>query len=155
MFLFLRSNCLIEWIQLSYKRLLYHFELFGMACDPWPPRRKFTSADANGTRDIGEFRHVKISARWNFGHYFGPMHCHGWPTPMWHATTDQFRRRQEGLWPVTAEQFEMVQYSTLVLLNSHFVSFRKRSFSRSRAKTCFVFAVRVVSSGAKRKMSSI
>ena len=35
--------------------ILYHFELFGMACDPWPLRRNFTSADACVIRDIAKY----------------------------------------------------------------------------------------------------
>ena len=38
--------------------VLYHFELFGMACDLWPLRQNFTSAEASVTRDSGQ-----ISAR--------------------------------------------------------------------------------------------
>ena len=56
-----RSKRKVKFWQ-SASMLLNHFELFGMGCDPWLLRRNFTSADASGTRDMGQ-----ISTCQNFG----------------------------------------------------------------------------------------
>ena len=85
--------------------LLYNFELFSMACDLWPLRRNFASADASGTRDMDEFW---LSACSNFGHLFSCF----WNFFVTYymsqlanisVTRDNnwFWRQQEGPWPVT------------------------------------------------------
>ena len=47
------------------------------------------------------------------------------------------------------------RYSTFGLLNSHFLGFRNKSFSCNQTRNLLVFSVKVVSSGVKRKISSI
>ena len=71
----------LPYVEILIFLVLYHFELFGMACDPWPLRRNFTSADASGTRDTNGFW---ISARLNFGlefSHFLEFLCHACVTP--------------------------------------------------------------------------
>ena len=95
---------LLSWKISVLESILYHFELFGMACDPWPPRRNFASADASGTRDIDEFQ---LSACSNFGRLFSRF-WNFFVTYMSRLANvsvtrnhNRFRRRQEGPWPVT------------------------------------------------------
>ena len=49
-------------------------------------------------REMGEFRHVKISARLNFGHYFGPTQA---PTPANRNVTRYCRTIRNGTLAVT------------------------------------------------------
>ena len=91
--------------------VLYHFELFGMACDPWPLRRNFTFS-----RGQCDPWHGQITANLNFGRAcsglnFGQLTMSRLAKDDVTRDSDQFRRRQGGPWPVTRRNGTVVGHS--------------------------------------------